>query len=782
MSKVKHWFLFVLCFLMLFFQKSTATHIVGGEMNYRYLGSNIYEVTLTVYRDCYNGVAPFDNPASIAAYNSSGSLVASSSVYITTQGLVANAINTPCLIPPSNICYEVATYVYTIALPPIPGGYTLTYQRCCRNSSVINLQNVQGTGATYFATIPDSSISTFNSNPKFINWPPTFICKDAPFTFNHSAIDYEGDSLVYSISVPYSGADQINPKPVPPNPPPYPQVIYANPYSVSNVFGGTPLEINSQTGILKATPNSLGQFVYGVTVKEYRNGIYLGETTRDFQVNVVSCPMITVASIFSPTISCGTLEANFENTSYNAATYSWNFGEPGTTSDTSSLLDPSYTYADTGDYVATLIAYSGINPLCNDTAVGIVHIYPVFNSFFDIQNVHCSSDFSFFDRSYGIGGVANFWQWNFGDDSTSTVINPQHSYSEPGNYIVSLITSADSSCFDTLSKPITVLRNPISGFNLILDTCTYTIRTIDSSQYASAYRWNFGDGLLNFDRRPTHTFSSAGNYNVQQIVFTDSTCIDTSSLSISIPPLPLIDFSYSVATCDSVVQFSNQTTNAESYLWNFGDGDTSSTLDPIHTYQLSGKIPVKLTAESLYGCVLEDIKDIEFISFKKAEFSTKQDSCSGALNFINVTENAFTYHWEFSDGKTSEVKNPVHFFSQYGENFTFLYVNGESECPDSTSRVHFTESPLGEILYVPNTFTPNDDGVNDFFVISAFRPCLVYSIEIFNRWGQKIYENDDASSMQWDGRYKDQMVESDIYVYILKNSEQQRTGIVNLIK
>jgi PKD repeat protein len=300
---------------------------------------------------------------------------------------------------------------------------------------------------------------------------------NVPFTFDHSAIDYEGDSLVYSVTAPFHGGSRFDPVPDPPAGPPYTRVVFRNPYSVTNVLGGVPMSVDNSTGLLKATPNSLGQFIYGITVKEYRNGILLGETTRDFQVNVVSCPEITVASIFSPTISCGTLSANFENTSYNAATYHWDFGELGILSDTSSLMNPTYAYADTGDYTATLIAYSGINPDCNDTAVGKVHIYPVFNSDFVFRNVHCSNRFEFLDRSYGIGGVANFWKWTFGDDSVSSDINPVHNYSQPGIYDVALITSTDSSCYDTLMQKVVVQQNPISAFQIELDTCSYTIKT-----------------------------------------------------------------------------------------------------------------------------------------------------------------------------------------------------------------------------------------------------------------------------------------------------------------
>jgi gliding motility-associated-like protein len=779
MSKIR-WCFFL--FIFFFLGKSSATHIVGGEMNYRYLGNNDYEVSLTVYRDCFNGLAPFDNPASIGIFDVNGNLVDAISCFISVQQSVPNVVNSPCLVPPTNVCYEVANYTFITNLPPIPGGYTLAYQRCCRNNSIVNLANVQGTGATYFATIPDQSIAAVNSNPKFINWPPTFICMGAPFTFNHSAIDYEGDSLVYSVYLPYEGADQFDPMPVPPASPPYSHVQYQNPYSLNNVFGGTPLEIDPVTGILKATPSSLGQFVYGISVKEYRNGVLLSETLRDFQVNVVPCPQITVASIFSPTISCGSLVANFQNTSFNAATYQWNFGDPLSLSDTSSLRDPAYAYTDTGDYLATLIAYSGIDPACNDTARGIVHIYPVFESAFDINNHFCDHKFTFIDRSHGIGGIANFWSWDFGDDSTSSDPSPSHVYSNPGQYSVTLITSSDSSCYDTLSKTIYIQKTPIADFGIQLDTCTYTITAIDSSVNASSYRWDFGDGVLDFIDEPNHQYASSGTFTIEQIIVTDSFCIDTAYLSVTIPKLPVSDFTYSALPCDSTIQFTNSSTDGFTYEWDFGDNTQSTDLDPVHTYELAGTIPVNLTSTSIYGCEQTVEKEINFTSFKEAHFNATQDSCSGLVQFYDVTENAVSYHWEFGDGEFSDVKNPSHTYKGAGDYYPILLVNKESVCLDSTSMKVKSEDLLGELLFVPNSFTPNGDGKNDLFEISAYRPCVIYSIEVFDRWGEMVYQNDDAGNMHWDGTYRGRQIPNDVYVYLLKNDEQVRKGLINLMR
>ncbi len=761
---------------------SKATHIVGGELNYRQMNNNLYEITLVVYRDCLGGQAQFDNPASIGFFDSQGNLVSASDVTITSQYQLPNLINSPCLTPPTNICYEVATYVFTLTLSPRPGGYQIVYQRCCRNHSVLNIENVDFTGATYLATIPDPSLVTVNSNPEFNQLPPTFICEDAPFSFDHSASDADGDSLVYELCTPLEGADRNTPQPRPPNAPPYADIIWQSPYSAANPFGGVALTINPATGLLTATPDASGQYVYGVCAKEYRNGVYLGETKRDFQVNVVPCPMITVASIFSPNIVCGSLNAEFTNNSYNAMTYLWEFGDTTSSSDTSSLKNPSWIYPDTGQYLATLIAFSGINSLCNDTAVGIVKVYPIFFADYSIDNIRCSPDFNFTDGSFGVGGVANFWNWDLGDGTVASDSNPSHTYQQAGLYDVRLITSTDSSCLDTMIKTISVLQVPEASFTTELDTCLQTVSTLNLSSHAAFHVWNFSDSWTLPEEHPIHTYLTEGIYQIDMVAITDSACTDTSSQLIDIPPLPESAFQYNVSDCDSLLKFSNLSRNAVSYLWKFGDETESTEFSPIHAYSLSGNIPVQLISTSVHSCSDTILQEIFFVSRKMAAFETSLDSCSGLVHFKDVTQHAYTYHWDFGDGNFSTEHEPTHAYSENGEYRVYLTLNGETLCSDSTNRITVYESPLGELLFVPNAFTPNGDGLNDEFKISVFRPCERYELSIFNRWGQLVYESEDAENAVWDGNFKNSMAEEGIYVYLLKSESQIRKGVAYLTR
>lgn len=460
-----------------------ATHIVGGEMNYKHLGSDRYEIRLTVYRDCYVGVPPFDNPASVGIFNSNNVLLQTLEMQFRGLDTLPPEINDPCTIPPLDFCYEVTTYIDTITLPPLTGGYQLSYQRCCRNQNILNIINPQCVGATYYAYIPGPEVVAVNSNPVFKKWPPPFICQDKPWTFDHSAIDYDGDSLVYELFMPFEGLTAscpmiglFSPSPtscpntvpscpnVPVNPP-FTTITWAPPYSTVDMLGGVPMQINSSTGLVTATPNLQGYFVIGIKVKEYRNGVLLSETKRDFQLIVKPCPSYVVAAAQAPQAICATTTVSFVNNSSGSNLgFNWYFGDPTTLADTSHATSPSYVYPGTGSYSVTLVAYVSNKPLCNDTVTTTVSISDLFKSSFSYTPQPCSDNVvEFTSNVQSPPGTQPTWSWNFGDGKTSTEQNPTHSYAGGGNFIITLVTSVPNSvgCYDTLSaQTINVSANP----------------------------------------------------------------------------------------------------------------------------------------------------------------------------------------------------------------------------------------------------------------------------------------------------------------------------------
>jgi gliding motility-associated-like protein len=459
-----------------------ATHIVGGEMNYRYLGSNNYEIRLTVYRDCWVGVPPFDDPASMGVFDSNNNLLYDVKLDFVELDTLPPSISDPCTIPPTAFCYEVTTYIDTINLPPLAGGYTLSYQRCCRNQNILNIVSPLCMGATYWAHIPGPEVVAVNSNPVFNSWPPPFICADKPWIFDHSATDYDGDSLVYELFTPYTGLDyycpiiaNISPNggsacgtppsscPNVPVNPPFSTIAWAAPYSTNDMLGGTPMAINPQTGLITAVPQLQGYFVIGVKVKEYRNGILISETLRDFQLIVLPCPSMVVAAATVPSLICGGSTVSFTNNSSGAGDYLWDFGDPSTTVDTSDLSSPSYTYPDTGLYQVNLIAFAPNTPACNDTTTTAVHIQEDFDAEFDFTSDDCMPSFVHFAGISPTHPNANVsWSWDLGDGSTSSAQSFTHEYQSSGSFQVLLVASVPGglNCDDSIqAQTVTILKD-----------------------------------------------------------------------------------------------------------------------------------------------------------------------------------------------------------------------------------------------------------------------------------------------------------------------------------
>lgn len=358
-----------------------------------------------------------------------------------------------CLIVPPGICVEEADFVTTITLPPLPGGYTAVYQRCCRNVITVNIIEPSNTGSSYVTTIPDTSFALCNSSPYFNNYPPTVICVDQSFSFDHSATDPDGDSIVHQLCAPYMGASAFNPYPVPAFPPPYGFVIYQVPYTADDPMGGNPpMGINPATGLLTVTPSTLGNFEVGVCAMEYRNGNFLGEHKRDFQFNVVQCGIILTASTPDPVNDCSGYTISFINNSIGGNIFHWDFGVPGITGDTSNLFSPTFTFPDTGVYTVTL----SVNPgdTCNASATSTVYVFPVLNCSFIASNGMTNQVLPFIDQSTATFGSINSWLWDFGDGTYSNIQNPNHTYQTPGDYTVVLTVTTTLGCESVTSQII----------------------------------------------------------------------------------------------------------------------------------------------------------------------------------------------------------------------------------------------------------------------------------------------------------------------------------------
>ena len=193
-NPISYWIL-VWTLLFLGMGSAFATHIVGGEISYEDLGEGNYRVRLVVYRDCgpanQNGTG-FDDAASVGIFNGNGGLVDVLNIPLSFQNVseVPVALENPCGTPPPSVCVEQAVYEQVVFIGESPNGFTLSYQRCCRNPSIVNLNNPDDAGATFTTQIPGTnSTEAPNSSPVFNSLPPVALCAGFDFFFDHSATD-----------------------------------------------------------------------------------------------------------------------------------------------------------------------------------------------------------------------------------------------------------------------------------------------------------------------------------------------------------------------------------------------------------------------------------------------------------------------------------------------------------------------------------------------------------------------------------------------------------------
>ena len=441
----------VITLLLMISFSSHASHIIGGEVSYTCLGGDDYQITMKVYRDCYNGQAPFDNPASLTIYDGNGLLYLVAESALLSDDTIEQLPPDSCSVVPYYVCTEIGTYQFTVNLPASSVGYSLVYQRCCRSFILSNLVDASNAGSTYCASIPSDSLAPCNNSP-YSNTPITpYLCVNEPALIDGSVTESDGDSLVYELCAPYGYDDPFNPYPIPANPPPYSNVNYVSPFSGTNPLPANPaFSINTQTGEVTGTPTAIGTYAMGICVSEYRDGNLLDVFRRDFVVTVTDCG---IAGVLFSSINTCSLEVNFNVLNNNGAyDYSWDFGDLNTNADTSSFSDPTYTYPATGDYTATVIATSSS---CADTVPISVHIISP-NADFTYSNAFPNEPMNFYDQSQPSYGNVIEWHWSFGDGGSSSDQNPVHIYFSSGTYSVRLIIVTSQYCQDTIIKEVPV--------------------------------------------------------------------------------------------------------------------------------------------------------------------------------------------------------------------------------------------------------------------------------------------------------------------------------------
>ncbi|MEY3238209.1 MAG: hypothetical protein RI883_2310 [Bacteroidota bacterium] len=688
---------------------SNAAHIVGGDVYYDYLGGNNYRFYITLYRDCFSTGAQYDDPMHLAVYTSGNFLIANIDIPFPGSVILPVVFDNPCGTAPTNICVEKAIYTTVLNLPPAVGGYNISYQRCCRGANVTNLINPDDTGITLTTHVPGSDTGfNINSSPRFTNYPPLVLCSNDQLIFDHSATDPDGDQLVYSLVTPLSGANSGTPQPLQADPPPYFPVSWVGGFGAANPLGpGANISINSTTGVLTATPQMLGLFVIGVRVQEYRNGVLVGETIRDFLFKVFNC-QITLSAILptQPQLStfvsyCNGLNVQFENNSFGGSTYAWNFGVAGITTDVSTSFAPSYTYPAPGIYQAMLIVNPGQN--CTDTAYMTVNVNNILNISFTSQDSLCiiGNDFDFVGITNGPPGTT--FSWDFGPNASQATATSQNVNNITFNTSGSIPISIDAEfgvCETTYDGSIYIFPEPIAVIELPVGyECNgLTVSFGNNSTGTSIYSWDFGVTEITSDTsnsfEPTYTFPAGGTYTVKLIGSSNGSCVDSTTVSITVHELLTIDFTNNDSLCitGNSFNFDGSMTGPSftTYLWNFGPNasiPSSTNLDVTGVvFNTFGTFPITLTA-SFNNCSESATHSIFIYREPSLNFRVEPGPrCVPALvqfTDLSVADSPISYFWDFGDGGTSTLQNPSHLYTSVGSYSVSLNITTAEGCIDT---------------------------------------------------------------------------------------------------
>lgn len=647
---IKYLILGFISFLVI--DQAKATHIVGGEMTYRCLGNNRYEIILTVYRDCFYGDpnAYFDDPAWIAFYkgrdNTPANVGIDGVVYVPYNPLdtLDGQITSECKVLGQNVCVHRAVYRTVVTLPVIQGGYNITYQRCCRNQTLENIVNPLNTGAIFTVFISEKALRECNSSPMIVDWPPIYICANKPINYNHSAVDADGDTLVYRLCTPLQDGSSADGRIFPPPRPPYDTITWKTPYTLQNLLGGTdPLKIDYRTGYLSGTPPTVGQYLVGICVDEFRDGVLLSRIRRDFQYNVRECINETVACFSLPDTICNTTAVKFKNCSEGAEEYFWSFenGDPATSTE----KEPLVTFPDFGNYHIRLIAK--LDEKCIDTLDrDIVLSTATIQSLFSLDATDCGSDVTIKTTNLSIGGANYQWYLN-GANSNQTSSQFEPTFTVPtGIYDVTLIAYHLNGCSDTITHQINVrtLDSVISVKNH--EACSDSSFALNPDGDPNlVYRWSPATYLNDANIANPLVINPRQNITYFVDIFDPvSGCTYQDTVEVRVTAIPTLVFDWTNDCGVLEVKFQNTSQGATGFVWDFGDGKTSTDVNPSHTYNSSGTYQV--TLRNANGCIRSITQSISVDSIDIGSINDSYFLCD--TNMVNLNPNPNTdyeYLW-----------------------------------------------------------------------------------------------------------------------------------------
>jgi gliding motility-associated-like protein len=536
---------------------------------------------------------------------------------------------------------------------------------------------------------------------------------------------------------------------------------------------------------------------------------------------------------YSPfSANCSPVTVNFradnETQVLNPTDYSWKVSDVnGLVFQTSTGTNPAFNYSFSNltdsykDFSVNLV--TTLSSTCNGDSTRMIRVSPVPTSLFVIDTLQFDCE-KVKMRLTAIRKGLSAYHWVITENAT-TVVNItstqdqiERTFNRPAFASADLAVqfSLDTKNFANCPSPVnsvpfTVPKQENISTSFLVTPASQSLpnATVAITNTTNVgpwkYLWDFGDKKTSTD--PTVTSHTYDTYGVYVITLTVSSeyCIENYTQTIEILAIPpVVNFSYDPASgCAPLrVKFKNLSQFADplTYEWDFGDGNTSKEVDPMHVYARPDDYTVTLSASNVTRQRITETKQriIEVFPIPAAAFDIKPKVLyipGGIMYTNNLSLDANTFFWDFGDNTFSSDPEPEHRYTEEGDYTIKLKAFNQYGCQDSTKLENIVKVVKGGQVLVPNAFSPNvgsvsgggglSDGKNDIF-LPVMRGVTQFELLIFDRWGELLFESQDASR-GWDGSHNGKLCQQDVYMYKLTASFENgekivRVGDVNLIR
>lgn len=670
---------------------ANATHIVGGEIGYRCLGGNQYEITLRVFRDCFNAdpTALFDDPGIIGVYASNGLRLSNISLRPIGNDTLREGLDSCYTSFINSVCVHTTVYKSVITLNPRVGGYHFVYQRCCRNTTISNIVNPTEAGATYDILLTEAAMAKCNSSPVVNSWPPVYVCANQELNVNSAATDADNDSIAYKLCAPLVGGTLQRPQPIPPTAPPFQPIIWLSPtYSLANVLGGNnPLTIDVDSGIMKGVPPVLGQFVVAVCIEEYdrltKN--LLSVVRRDFQYNVVNC-MVPQATFEAPEAVCVGSNLTLKQSTPGAKSVEWYLGNPGAEKLISKGDSVNLTFPSAGKNRITLYYEKGT--ACQSTFSVIIDAVAidVISLPLEGQNsVVCrGSNFEVNIQNKDVNRPLSY-DWQTDGKLVSGQGSSLATFKIDAPTLITLQLSNALGCKSTLIFPVAIHSSIQSNINTGIQLCR-DVPTLSNANVNKdfSYNWLPVNGLSNPNiGNPVITLNSSQMYTVK-ITNPETKCDTSISFNAIVKSFGAETGIDSLSTvCYNVgKQINPKFNNSLIYSWSPATGLSDiSKGNPTVTLKESMSYSVKIQNPAS-GCdTIISVRVEVSPMLPVVELDTTLDFCPGIPKKVNLPESPLvTYLWSPSTGlDNANVANPT-FTLNNNQLYTVKITDPKTNC------------------------------------------------------------------------------------------------------